>query len=273
MTNKLNETRITVNKLTVSYIDEGSVNAPVIIFIHGFPLNKFMWIKQIETLTDEYRVIAYDIRGHGNSDAGDDNFAIDLFVNDLIVLMDALKIKKTMLCGLSMGGYIALKAIVSHPERFSSMILSDTTCMADTPEGKEKRVNAIENITKNGVEKYAQESLEKLFATESFTTKREEIAFVRQMIVETSKQSLYNTLHALADRKETCGQLQDIKVPVLIMVGKEDVITPLEAAKFMHEKIRDSILYIIGHAGHLSNMENPGEYNDKLRKFISPVKS
>lgn len=272
MPHKLNETKIAVNTLIVSYIDEGPIKAQVIIFIHGFPFNKFMWNKQIEALTDEYRVIAYDIRGHGNSDAGDDKFAIDLFVNDLIELMDALKIKEAVLCGLSLGGYIALKAIESHPERFTSMILSDTSCMADTPEGKEKRLNTIGNIAKNGIEKYAEESLKKLFAIESFTTNREEIAFARQMIVETSRQTITNTLHALADRKETCSQLQDIKVPVLIMVGKEDVITPLEAAKFMHEKIRDSILYIIGHAGHLSNIENPGEYNDKLRKFIASAK-
>jgi len=268
-----NETKITANKLTVSYIDEGPVNAPVIIFIHGFPLNKFMWNKQIEALTDEYRIIVYDIRGHGNSDAGDDKFTVDLFANDLIVLMDALKIEKAILCGLSMGGYIALKAILSHPERFTSMILSDTSCMADTPEGKEKRVNTIENIAKNGIEKYAEESLKKLFAIESFTTNRDEVAFVRQMIVNTSRQTLYNTLHALAARKDTCGQLQDINLPVLIMVGKEDVITPLEAAMYMHEKIKDSILQIIGHAGHLSNMENHVEYNDKLRMFIASIKS
>ena len=271
MTPEINEAKISVNNLTVSYIDEGPDKAPVIIFIHGFPLNKFMWSKQIEALTDKYRVIAYDIRGHGNSEAGEEKFAIDLFANDLVGLMDALKIEKAMLCGLSMGGYIAIKAILSHPERFSSIILSDTSCKADTPEGKEKRLNAIENIAKNGVENYAEESLKKLFAIESFTTNREEIAFARQMIVKTSKQSLYNTLRALADRKETCGHLQDINVPVLIMVGKEDVITPLEAAMFMHEKIKDSILQIIGHAGHLSNMENPGEYNDKLRKFIPSV--
>jgi len=89
-----NSLKLTVNDLTVSYIDEGPSNSPTIILIHGFPLNKLMWVKQIETLKENYRVIAYDIRGHGNTDAGSDKFSIELFVNDLLRLMDALMIKK-----------------------------------------------------------------------------------------------------------------------------------------------------------------------------------
>ena len=114
---------ITVNNLNVSYIDEGVYGSPVIIFIHGFPFNKSMWKMQMEALKDSYRVIAYDVRGHGNSDAGITDFSIDLFVNDLICFMDAMKIDKTMLCGLSMGGYIALNAIENHPERFDALLL------------------------------------------------------------------------------------------------------------------------------------------------------
>lgn len=263
----------TINNLTVSYNDEGPDGTPVIIFIHGFPFTKAMWNKQTEVLKGNYRVIAYDIRGFGGSDAGKDDFSIDLFVNDLLGLMDALKIEKAIVCGLSMGGYIALNAIENYPERFSALILSDTTCTVDSAEAKEKRMNTIESIKQTGVEKYADESIKKLFAPESFTTKEIEIATAREMIVKTSEQSLFNTLHALADRKETCNKLPEINVPVLILVGKEDVITPPDAARFMHEKIKHSKLYIIGHAGHLSNMENPLEFNDHLKKFIESVKS
>ena len=113
--------RITVNNLTVSYNDEGPDEAPVIIFIHGFPFNKSMWDMQVEALKDTYRVIAYDIRGHGNSDTGNEDFSIELFVNDLLLLMNTLKLNKTMLCGLSMGGYIALNAIENYPERLTRL--------------------------------------------------------------------------------------------------------------------------------------------------------
>ena len=263
---------IITNNQTVSYIEEGSVNAPTIIFIHGFPLNKAMWNKQVGELKENYRVIAYDIRGHGNSNASDDDFSIELFVVDLLSLMDALKIDKTILCGLSMGGYIALNAIENYPERFNAIILCDTNCTDDVPEVKENRMKAIESIKVKGIEQYAGESLKKLFAPVSFSNHIEEIAVVKEMIMKTHKQSLFKTMHALAERKETCTKLHEIKVPVLIMVGKEDEITPPDKALSMQEKIKGSIIHILDHAGHLSNMENSREFNKQLKEFILLIK-
>jgi len=259
---------LTIDNLVVNYDDEGAENAPVIIFIHGFPLNKSMWDMQVEALKHNYRVIAYDIRGHGNSDTGDIEFSIDLFVNDLLCLMDSLELDNAILCGLSMGGYVALRAIEKYPELFDALILSDTQCAADTPEGKEKRMKAIESIKKNGVEKYADESIKNLFAAESLTTRTKEIKAVRNMIVGMSAESLINTLFALSRREETCNKLEDIKMPVLIMVGGEDKITPLGTAQVMHEGIPDSFLKIIAHAGHLPNIENPSVFNHHLKKFL-----
>lgn len=263
--------KITDN-ITVSYIDEGSVNDSTIIFIHGFPLNKAMWNKQIEEFKENYRVIAYDIRGHGITDAGDEEFSIELFVKDLLSFMDVLKIDKTILCGLSMGGYIALNAIENHPERFDALILCDTNCAADSSEAKEKRMKTIEIIKEKGIEQYAEESLKKLFAPISFSKHPEEIAIVSEMIINTSEEALFKTLHALAERAETCTKLDEIQVPVLIMVGKEDEITPPEAALSMHEKMKSSTIHIIDHAGHLSNMESPEQFNDQLRKFLETLK-
>jgi len=266
-----NNIKTLVNNLVVSYTDEGPDEAPVIIFIHGFPLNKSMWNKQIEALKDNYRVIAYDIRGHGDSEAGNEEFSIELFVSDLLFLMDVLKIDKASLCGLSMGGYIVLNAIENYPERFDALVLSDTHCIADPPEVKEKRMKTIESIKENGVEKYIEESLKNLFASESFTTKVVEISAVREMILYTSVQSLYKTILALSVREETCNKLSKITKPALFIVGVEDKITPPAAAKLMHESIQDSTLHIIKHAGHLSNLENPNEFNDQLTKFFATV--
>jgi len=267
------ETNVTtnINNLSVSYNDDGQIEAAVVIFIHGFPLNKSMWDSQLVALKDDYRVIAYDIRGHGNSDAGDEDFSIDLFANDLISFMDSLKIRKAIVCGLSMGGYIAINAIGNYPERFDALILSDTQCFADTPEVRENRLSTIENIRKNGLEDYAHESIKNLFAPVSLLSKDAEIASVREMIINTSKQSIFNSLHALAIRKDTSGILSHIKVPVLILVGDEDEITPPEMAESMHIKINGSQLNIIEHAGHLSNMENPFEFNYQVRMFITSV--
>ena len=266
-----NKINITINNLTVSYSDHGPDDAPVIIFIHGFPLNKSMWNIQVDALKENYRVIAYDIRGHGNSDPGIDEFFIELFVIDLLRLMEKLKIEKSILCGLSLGGYIALNAVLKHPDRFDGLILNDTQCIADTPEIKENRCNAIISIKEKGVEQYADEIIKKLFAQETFTKNKNVIDAVREMIISTPKQSLCNTLHALAERKETCDQLPEINIPVLIMVGQEDKITPIAAAQQMHEKILNSKLEIIQQAGHLSNLENLTAFNTHLVNFLEIV--
>jgi pimeloyl-ACP methyl ester carboxylesterase len=230
-----------------------------------------MWNKQIESLIGSNRVIAYDIRGHGNSAAGTDDFSIELFVDDLLGLMDVLKIETAMLCGLSMGGYIALNAIQNFPKRFNALILCDTNCTADTPEAKENRMIAIDSIEKYGAEQYADGSIKNLFSPETFVTNKEKITAVKQMIMGTPGQSLCSTLLTLSRRKETCSKLVDIKVPVLIMVGKDDKITPPAAAQLMQKSIKDSILNIVEHAGHLSNIENPYEFNNYLMEFVSSV--
>jgi len=266
-----NNIKTFVNNFEVSYTDQGMDDAPVLIFIHGFPLNKSMWNEQIEVFKEDYRVIAYDIRGHGDSEAGNEEFSIELFVNDLLHLMDALKIEKASLCGLSMGGYIALNAIENHPERFDSLVLSDTHCIADPPKVKQKRLDTIDSIREFGVEKYVEDSIEHLFAPESFITHKKVISDVKEMILNTSEQSLSKTLLALSLRKTTCNKLSEITIPVLFTVGEEDKITPPEASELMHEKIKNSTLHIISHAGHLSNLEKPDEFNEQLKTFFAMV--
>lgn len=265
--------KINTNNINICYIDEGPKDAMVIIFIHGFPFNKLMWNLQLQELKANYRVIAYDIRGYGGSDAGTEDYSIELFAKDLICFMDALRIDKTVLCGLSMGGYIALNAVENYPERFSALILCDTNCIADTSETKEKRMSAIEGIRKNGEIEYVETSIKNLFSPESLSIMEYEITALKEEIVNTSGQTLCNTLLALAWRRETCSKLPEIKIPVLIMVGREDKITPPDAAQSMHERIENSSLVIIENAGHISNLENHNEFNNHLKKFIFSIKS
>jgi len=260
--------KLIFNGLVINCSVAGPQDAQVIIFIHGFPLNKSMWDVQVKALENNYRVVAYDIRGHGSSSGGYEEFSMDLLADDLLALMDKLHITKAILCGLSMGGYIALNAITKHPERFVGLVLCDTQCTADTAEGKEKRVKTIESIRQNGVENFAGESIKNLFAPGSFINRKDEIESVRRMIVETSEQTLCSTLGALAAREETCSKLGSIGVPVLIIVGKEDKITPSSSALFMKEQIKNSLLVVLEDAGHLSNLENPGVFNAHFIEFM-----
>ncbi len=260
-----------LNTLGVSYLDEGPKEAPILLFIHGFPLNKAMWSGQMEELTEDFRVIAYDVRGHGDSHLGTEDFSIELFVKDLIDLMDVLNIEKVILCGLSMGGYIALNASLNYPSRFEGLVLCDTNCIADSPETVKKRMKGIDNIKKNGVAHYADESIKNLFAERSFRNNNGAIDRVREMIVNTSEESLYLTLQALAKRQETCSRLPELKIPTLILVGKEDKITPPSAAEVLHKGITNSSLTILENAAHLSNMENPKQFNKEITAFVTKV--
>jgi 3-oxoadipate enol-lactonase len=266
-----NNIKLLVNNLVVGYTDHGSELSPVIIFIHGFPLNKTMWDSQVDALKEDYRVISYDIRGHGESDTGSDDFSIELFVADLLHLMEELKIEKASLCGLSMGGYIALLAIENYPEHFDALVLCDTNCIADPPLVKQKRLDTIQQIKSFGVERYVNNSIENLFAPQSFTTHKEAVSAVKEMILNTTEQSLSKTLLALSQRKATCSKLSEITLPVHFIVGEEDKITPPKAAELMHQKIKNSSIHLIPHAGHLSNLESPDEFNEQLKTFFAEV--
>src|SRR5690606_2259848 len=121
------------NNFNLSYDDVGEGELPV-IFLHGFPFDKTMWREQIDFLKTSFRVIACDIRGFGSSKDEESRLSIDLFGEDLIAFMDKLAINKAIICGLSMGGFIALNVLNRFPDRFEAVILCDTQCIDDSPE-------------------------------------------------------------------------------------------------------------------------------------------
>lgn len=260
---------ITANGINVSYLDEGTSSGLPLIFIHGFPFNKEMWTSQLTALSDNHRCIAYDVRGHGGSEAGAAQFGIPQFADDLFSIMDTLKIEKAIVVGLSMGGYIALHAVEKNATRLAGLILCDTQCAADTQEGVDKRKKTIAFIQKNGLEVYTEESLKNLFAPASLQSKNEKVSFIKNTILSTKPDNICLTLQALADRKEKCTVLKDINVPVLILVGKEDKITSPEAAEKMHREINGAEIGILDGAGHLSNLENPAGFNERIRSFLA----
>lgn len=256
---------------SVNYDDFGPVYAPAVIFIHGFPFDKSMWNHQLELLKGNYRVIAYDVRGHGGSLSSRTDLSLDLFVEDLVNFMNSLQLSKATLCGLSMGGYIALHAIEKYPERFNALVLCGTQCSADDAKTKKARAEKCEFVKTKGIEEYADASLKNLFAATSFTARKEEVRAVRKMITNNSPEFICNVLTALAERKETCSGLSVIKVPVMILVGKEDKITPPSEAEFLHFNIKGSEMHVLPYAGHLANLENTHEFNEHLKKFIDKI--
>lgn len=260
--------RIQLDDVAICYDDYGEGTTPI-IFIHGFPFDKSSWQPQMESMKKKHRVIAYDIRGFGKSTAGEVKLSIDLFSDDLIKLMDALHIQKAFVCGLSMGGYILLNAITRYPERFEKIILGNTQCIADSPEAKEKRFKAIENIKKGGLNDFADGFINNAFYPESMDTKKELVARTKTVVLSTSPEIIAETLAALAERTETCSALKNISVPALILCGKEDKLIPVTQSEYLEQNITNSTLHIIGKTGHLSNLEQPDEFNRYVLNFIS----
>ena len=259
---------IQANGITICYDDLGEGTIPI-IFIHGFPFDKSSWNPQLEKLSQNHRAISYDIRGFGKSTGGNETKSISLFADDLINFMDALFIKKAIVCGLSMGGYILLNAVSRYPERFEAIVLSDTQCIADSAEAKDKRMKTISNIIASGLNGFADGFIKAVFTLESWETKKELVSRVRNTIVSTSSETVTDTLKAIASRDETCYILKNLALPTLILCGKEDVVTPLSQSEYLHSNIENSILQSIEGAGHLSNLEQAEVFNEHLEAFIS----
>jgi 3-oxoadipate enol-lactonase len=266
--NKYNQTT-EANGIVMSYNELGEGYTPI-IFIHGFPFDKEMWQIQEEYFKNFHYVITYDIRGFGKSTSDETRTAsIELFADDLIALMNSLHLEKAIVCGFSMGGYILLNALERFPDRFSAIVLASTQCNADTPEGVEIRNQTIIEIKKNGLYLFAKKFILKIFGVSSLKYKKKLVKTCRDNILDTSQKAITTAITALANRTDTCDSLQKIAVPVLIICGNDDTITPIEKAEFLKENIPNAILKIIKKASHMANMEQSGQYNMILNDFIS----
>lgn len=261
---------IPVNNFNLSYDDVGEGSIPI-IFLHGFPFDKTMWLGQLDYLKLSYRLIACDIRGFGESTDEKTPLSLDLFGDDLIQFMDAMQIDKAVVCGLSIGGFITLNAHEKSPERFEALVLCNTQCIADTIETKEKRYVNIEKIKAGGLADFNEGFVKDVFHKDSLRDKKELVEELRNVVFSNTPHIITEGLTAIAERSETCSTLNTISVPTLIICGDEDKVTPLERSEFMNKKIKGSILKVIPQAGHVSNLEQPEEFNKHLSDFLASL--
>ncbi len=265
-----NDLQIKLKDVTISYDDFGNGSIPI-IFIHGFPFNKSMWSGQMELLRKTHRVIAYDTRGYGKSTSGSEKQSMSVFADDLLHFMDALEIDKAIICGFSMGGYTLLKAISRGMERFESLILCDTQSIADSVEVIEKRNGIIEQVKSGRLNEFTDGFLEFVFCPLSMKSMPHAVDKAREMILGTSQLSISDGLTAISERVETSSYLAQINVPVLILCGQEDLVTPVTQAEYLHKNIMNSELHIIDRAGHMSNLEQSEEFNKHLVEFLDKL--
>lgn len=263
--------RVQINGAALHITDSGNPTGVPVLFVHGFPFSSAMWDAQLEAASRRYRTIAYDIRGMGNSEVGDGQYTIEGHVDDLLGVLDHLGIAKAVVVGLSMGGYIALRALERNPERFLAAVLCDTRSEADDNAGRVKRAAGAASVKRDGAAAFAESFVPAVFAPESLRTKPEAVKLIREIISTTSPLSIAGHLIAMAARTDTTDSLASIAVPTLIMVGEKDAVTPPAAARALHERMPKSELHIVPGAAHMSNLENPEFFNARLMEFLEQV--
>lgn len=255
-----------VDGFALHYRVDGRDGAPWLTFGHALTADMSMWAPQVEALERDYRILRYDMRGHGLSDApaGDYRFA-DL-ARDVVALWDALGIERSHFCGLSMGGMTGLGLALDHAGRLNKAVICD--CRADAPPDIIKTWRErIEAVRVKGLAAVVDGNLQRWFTTPFRAQNPALLDRIRTTILGTSIDGYLGCAHALITI-DYLPRVADIKAPVLFIVGEADGPQPA-AMRVMHERVRGSRLTIIDDAAHLPNLERPEAFNRALKAFLA----
>jgi 3-oxoadipate enol-lactonase len=256
-----------VRGIEMAYDDSGS-SGPALVLLHGFPFDRSMWRGQASALGEEFRVVAPDLRGFGETTRGDGEVTMESLAEDVAALLDELNLPRVVLGGLSMGGYVAFAFLRQFPERVRALVLADTRPQADTEDARRTREETAQRALNEGMEPIVGPMLPKLLARGTRERGGEVVERVRTMMLGTRPEGAAAALRAMAVRRDQTDLLPTINVPTLIVVGAEDSITPPSDAEAMRAKIEGSRLVVVEGAGHLSNVERPEEFDRHIVEFL-----
>jgi len=261
--------KITANGISMNYTLEGPANAPVVTLSHSLATTLAMWEPQLPALTARWRVLSYDTRGHGGTDAPRGGYSLDQLADDAQALLRALGIQRTHWVGLSMGGMIGQTLALKAPELFASLSLCDTSSRIP-PEAKPLWDERVHTAETKGMEPLVEPTLSRWFTAPYKDKGGPVVEKVRTMIRSTPPAGYIGCCQAISGLNLT-DRIGAIKAPTLIIVGEDDQGTPVAASKVMHEKINGSQLVILKSAAHLSNMEQPTAFADVLTGFLGKL--
>jgi len=259
--------RVTVNgvALALDTVGEG----PALLFIHGYPLDRTMWRHQMDHLAGFQR-IAPDLRGMGLSDAPDLGYSMTTYADDLAALLDTLGVGDVVLCGHSMGGYVAFEFVRRWRRRVRGLVLVDTRAEADSPDGRKARDAAAAAARERGAVATAEAMLPKLFSGKDAAAVGTAWQRVEATIRATSVPGMAGALAAMRDRPDSTALLPQLAgLPVLVLVGEDDRLTPADGARAMAEMIPGAQLRVLPGVGHLPPVEAPAETTRVLAEFLS----
>jgi pimeloyl-ACP methyl ester carboxylesterase len=252
--------------------EAGAADAPPLLFLHGFPLSGEMWAPQVAEFEGDWRTLAPDVRGCGTSDVGTGQYTMETLVDDLFAVLDrTVPGKQVVAVGLSMGGYILLRALEREPARFRGVVLCDTRSAADGRAGRLARAIGIRRIEQEGLEPFVEDFLTAVLAPGTRHTRPDLWDDLKRMMMGNSPIGVRGQLLAMASRVDTGRVLGKISVPALVVSGAEDRLTRPADGKAMAAKIPNSVFSEIEGAGHLSSIEAPAAFNRVLRRYLTHV--
>lgn len=257
---------IRANGIQMNYELSGKQGAPIVILSHSLGSSLVMWNPQMRALETHFKVLRYDIRGHGKSEAPPGAYTLELLGEDAVALLDVLEIERVHWVGLSMGGMIGQSVALNYPRRLSSLALCDTGA-AIAPEAQPIWQERIDAVRGGGVASQLEPTMERWFTPSFLKLNPHMLGVIRNEFLATPAQGYLGCIYAIR-KLNYLNRLSAIKIPTLIMVGEDDPGTPVSASEAIHQRIPDSKLVIIKSARHLSNVEQPDVFNTNLLTFL-----
>ena len=259
--------KLRANGIEINYTIDG--DGPVVTMSHSLACTLSMWDGQAQALRGRYRVLRYDTRGHGQTSVPTGAYSLEQLAEDLHGLLAGLGITETHFVGLSMGGMIGQVFALKYPAMFRSLVLCDTASRypAEAWSIWAERIKAVEA---KGMEPMVEPTLQRWF-TEPFRQRRPDVIEpVRAMIRNTPPQGFIGCCHAIPKINVT-DRLKEVRCPALVIVGEDDPGTPVAMAREIHAALPSAELAILRSAAHLSNLEQPEEFNRVLLGFLDKV--
>lgn len=257
---------VEINGLNISYEIEGPEDAQVIVFSHCLAANKKLWQYQVSEFKDRFRVLTYDILGHGDSSAPEEAYSMYGLAEEIKLLLDRLGVEKCHFVGISLGGMIAQTFAVNYPQRLHSLLPCDTVC-AVPPEAAPVWEERIQTAETQGMEPLVEATLQR-WLTEKFREDNPAVnEQIKKMVENTPVSGFVGCCRAIADF-DVSDEIPRISVPTQVMVGEDDPGTPVSEAKVIQDKIPGARLEVIPGARHLCNIETAYEFNRRLSDFL-----
>ena len=247
--------------------DEVGAGIPL-LFIHGWPHDRTLWAAQLSGLPLQARCLAPDLRGFGDSSVAPP-YSIDQYADDLAAFLAMTGVERAVVCGLSMGGYVALSMLRRHRGLLRGLILVSTRAAADTAEGREKRARLIAFVNEQGVEALANRQLKAMVGETTFATKPDVLEALRQMMADAPREGVTGALRAMAERRDSSDLLSGIDVPTLVVSGAQDTFTPPDELRALADAIPHSRLEVIEAGGHVCAYERPAAFNHVVGEYLA----